>query len=173
MSSTSSITPLSPLIEGAGDQRISLNCTVRLGNSIEESAEDGQDFAAQSTNLVSWSIHWQQPTLILAFTLCGLAGAIGHHLYYHFLDNTLVSSTQSQQWALRFGTAFSVFTVTMLRAAVVAAHNQYIWKVFRDDAYSVADLDKIFSLTSDFTGFFSLALFKCGRLVILLALLCW
>jgi hypothetical protein len=123
-----------------------------------------------TSSLVSWGI---QPALIITYALCGLASAIGHHVYYHFMDSTIVSSTETQQWELRFGTAYSVFTITMLRAAVVAAYNQYIWKVVRDKSFSVADLDNIFSLTSDFTGFFSLALLKYGRLVILLASLCW
>jgi hypothetical protein len=127
----------------------------------------------KTPQLVTWGINWKEPALMITFAMCGLTGAIGHHLYYHFMDKTLVSSPATQQWALRFGTAFSVFTITMLRAAIVAAYNQYIWKAFRDKSFSVSDMDKIFALTSDFTGFFSLALIKCGRLVILLASLCW
>jgi hypothetical protein len=184
MSHTSSITPLSPLTEDMRDEIVSLESlmspslpdlsfSVRLNDSEKKFAEDHESLAAKATTLGNWGIHWQHPTLIITYALCGLAGAIGHHLYYHFMDKTLVSSTETQQWALRFGTAFSVFTITMLRAAVVAAYNQYIWKVFRDESFSIADLDKIFSLTSDFTGFFSLTLFKYGRLVMLLASLCW
>jgi hypothetical protein len=164
-----------------GDERIGLMSAsptpptpfIKSAFSIVQPVSRPQTHIGEISDVVTWGIHWKQPALIISFALCGLAGAVGHHLYYHLIDGTVVSSTESQQWALRFGTAFSVFTITMLRAAVVAAYNQYIWKVFRDKSFSVADLNKIFSLTSDFTGFFSLALFKHGRVVILLACLCW
>ena len=63
---------------------------------------------------------------MIAFAFYNLASAVEHHLYYHLLDQTPVSSPKTQQWALRFGNAFSIFTITMLRAAVVTAFNQHI-----------------------------------------------
>jgi hypothetical protein len=184
MSTASSQTLLNPLINEVGDESLStrspmslsvpyLSSSFRVDDSDRESAEGHEELAIKTTSLVRWGIYWKQPALMIAFALCGLTGAFGHHLYYHLMDKKVVSSTETQQWPLRFGTAFSVFIVAMLRAAVIAAYNQYIWKMFRDKLFSVADLDKIFSLTSDFTSFLSLALFKQGLLVMFLASLCW
>jgi hypothetical protein len=169
------------MMKNVGDERIGLmSASLNLPTpSLESDVSTIQSKSSlgnpirKGSHPVTWGIYWKQPALMIAFALCGFTSAVRNHLYYHLMDKTVVSSPKTQQWALRFGNAFSVFTIMMLQAAVVAAFNQHIWKVFRDKSFSVADLNKIFALTSDFTGFLSFELLKSGRLVILLASPCW
>ncbi|MCJ1431360.1 hypothetical protein MMC27_000711 [Xylographa pallens] len=109
---------------------------------------------------VKWGIYWKQPISIIVFFLAGVFLAIGHHLYYRFLDGTTASSPDSQQWALRFGTAFAFLTIASLRAAIAASYNQYIWMVFRRKSVSIGGIDNIFALGSDFMGFCNLELYR-------------
>lgn len=60
------------------------------------------------------------------YTLGGVAFAIGHHVYYGYMDSRAVSTVERQQRALRFGTAFTFCALGLLRYALVASYNQYI-----------------------------------------------
>jgi len=46
-------------------------------------------------------IHWLYPTLMTVSLLMGLLLAIGHHVYYRWLDGRPVGSVARQQWSLR------------------------------------------------------------------------
>lgn len=130
--------------------------------------------ASTSTRrLVRWSIHWRKPGLLASYTLGGVLFAIDHHVYYGYMDSRIVSTVDRQQWALRFGTAFTFCAVGLLRCALVASYNQYIWRVFRYKSISIQGIDKIFSLTSDITGFCSPEVFKGAWLAVILAGLTW
>ena len=123
--------------------------------------------------LVKWNIHWQKPTLIASYTLGGVMSAIGHHVYYGYMDTKIVSTVDRQQWALRFGTAFTVCAIGLLRCALIESYTQCIWKLFRYKSISIKGIDRIFSLTSDIRGFYSPEVLKEAWLPVLLAGLTW
>ncbi|MCJ1384047.1 hypothetical protein MMC17_007163 [Xylographa soralifera] len=89
------------------------------------------------------------------------------------MSGTTVSNTYHQQWALRFGTVLTFFAIGLLRAALVASYDQYIWRVFRYKLISIKGIDKIISLTSDLTGFLYLELYKQAWLAVGIAWLSW
>jgi hypothetical protein len=49
----------------------------------------------------SSGIHWLYPIRMTITLLAGLLLAIGHHIYYSWLDGRVVGSATKQQWALR------------------------------------------------------------------------
>jgi len=110
---------------------------------------------------------------MLAFTVCGILLAVGHHLYYPSLDDKLVSSTKQQQWAIRFGTAFALLVQGFLAAAVAVASNQHIWTVIRRGYLTVGSIDKAFEILSDPTALLSLELAREAKLAILVAVIFW
>ena len=123
--------------------------------------------------LVTWGFHRQRWASIGLYTFGGMITAAGHHLYYSKISGTTVSSTYDQQWALRFGTALTLLAIGLLRAALVKSYNQYIWRIFRYKTISIGGIDRIISLTSDFTGFLRLELYKQAWLAVGIAGLSW
>ena len=131
-----------------------------------------QDQALQK--YAKWGVNWhQQPMYMILFALTGALLALGHHLFYKYLNGTVAGSDWHQQWAHTFGNVFAVLVVTTLAAADKVAYQQYFWKTVRGRSFTLGALDKLFSLTSDPLGFFSLELFKGAPVAAALALICW
>lgn len=71
--------------------------------------------------LRSWStgVHWYVPTSMLVIFILGCAGAVGHHLFYSYLDG---KPARNQLTMNRYGTAFAFFTKASLVGSVVLAY---------------------------------------------------
>ena len=126
-----------------------------------------------SRPLVKWGVPLYKKVQMVGYVLLGAILAIGHHLFFHSLNAKVVGSTSRQQWAIAFGTAFAFLVVCFLSLAVSAAYMQYVWRFLRKASISIKGIDKIFALTSDLSGFFSLELLKKAKLVLLFALVSW
>jgi len=48
-----------------------------------------------------WSF-WATPLSMVGYFLAGISFAVLHHVYYQNLDDTLIGSTQRQQWPIRY-----------------------------------------------------------------------
>jgi hypothetical protein len=118
-------------------------------------------------------IYWEQTGYMFILALSGAALAIGHHVYYSRLDGTPVASAGHQQWAIRFGTAFSFLVKSCLQASTVLACGQCAWKVLRSKSLTMGGIDNIFALTSTPSSFLQWELYKEARPVLLVALLTW
>jgi hypothetical protein len=110
---------------------------------------------------------------MIGYVLLGVILAAGHHLFFSPLNTTVVGSTSRQQWVIGFGKAFAFLISGFLGLAVLSAYPQLIWTYVKKESLSLSSIDKIFSLTSDPTGFFSLELVKRAKLVVLFAFLSW
>lgn len=120
------------------------------------------------------SIDWHHQLMhMIVFALTGTLLAIGHHLFYSSLDGTISGSDQQQQWAHAFGNAFAILVVTSFATANKTAYHQYLWMIVRRKSFTIGAMDKLFSLTSNPLGFFTLELFRTTPLAITLALICW
>lgn len=116
---------------------------------------------------------WRLPTIMLMCLLCGCAAAVGHHFYFQSLDSTTVKSTTTQQWAIRIGTAFAIFTQTCFKATTGIACIQYGWKVMRGKVLTVKAIDKLFDLTFDPFSLFSIELLSKSVALVVLAAFVW
>jgi hypothetical protein len=110
---------------------------------------------------------------MVGYVLLGAILAAGHHFFFSSLNARVVGSTSRQQWAIAFGTAFAFLIGRFLGLAVSSAYTQFIWAYLRKNTLSLSGIDKIFSLTSDLTGFLSLEVLKRAKLVMLFAILSW
>jgi hypothetical protein len=133
--------------------------------SSERLLHDTKAHAADEIAYVKWGIAWGVPA--------GVAIAVGHHGYYMSLHGTTVGSSARQNWALRFGTAFSFLSVALLRTACNVAYKQYIWTLFKRRAYSITDIDRLFQLTNDLTSMRSWKLMRRADLAFTIAFVCW
>jgi len=54
--------------------------------------------AKETPKYVQWRVYWQfEPAFMLIFVVAGTLLAMGHHLYYSFLDGTKAGSDSEQQ----------------------------------------------------------------------------
>lgn len=118
-------------------------------------------------------IHWAAPVGMVAFFLSGVIVAIGHHIYYTWLDGTSISDDESQQWAVRFGTVFAFLVEISLVAAVSIAQMQRAWSTVERKSVSIGGIDSVFAATQDLRSFMSWEMLSRARLASLLALICW
>lgn len=119
------------------------------------------------------SASWRQPFFMVLCLLCGCITAVGHHFYYRSLDGTTASSTTTQQWAIRIGTAFAILTQACFKATAVMACIQYGWKIVRAEVLTVKALDKLFDLTVDPFSLLSVELLSKSVPLPMLAALVW
>ncbi|KAK9425359.1 hypothetical protein SUNI508_13095 [Seiridium unicorne] len=130
-----------------------------------------------------WGINWRSPTKMIALFLGGTVCALGHHLYYANLDNTVVVNItsrwnleavrDSQEWKIRFGTGFAFLTKTMFAAAVAIAYQQRLWVTTRKQTVTINGLDAMFSAANNIFSFANLEFLRRAKLGAALALLVW
>lgn len=123
--------------------------------------------------MARWGIHWRAPVLMVFLFVAGIAFAVGHHIFYHSLDGTLVTSTSQQEWTIRIGTGLAFLVKAALAASVGVAFTQYLWTVARTEAMAVGSIDAMFSMTKNPLAFINFEVLWKAKLLVLLALASW
>lgn len=110
---------------------------------------------------------------MVLLALCGTALAIGHHIYYKTLDGNIVPEAETQQWAIRFGSAFAFSAISLLKISIMTACTQFTWVILRHKPISIQSIDKMFAITSDPIGIWSMELVKEAKIWVMLAIFSW
>jgi hypothetical protein len=121
----------------------------------------------------AWGFGWQCPTLMVVSVVCGAMISVGHHFYYHSLDNTLVNSVDQQTWAIRIGTGFAFLNKTFLTSAVGIAAAQQIWATLRRKFVKLSAIDGMFDILTNPVSFLILDLWIYAKTLTLLAIISW
>lgn len=111
--------------------------------------------------------------LMVLLFIAGIAFAVGHHIFYHSLDGTLVTSTSQQEWTIRIGTGLAFLVKAALAASVGVAFTQYLWTIARTEAMAVGSIDAMFSMTKNPLAFINFEVLWKAKLLVLLALASW
>ncbi|KAK6080184.1 hypothetical protein SCUP515_03609 [Seiridium cupressi] len=100
-------------------------------------------------------MYWVTSTVILGGLGLGIGLAIGHHIYYMSLNDT-VADDFLQTWAIRFGSVFAVLTRVSFSASLATSIVQLLWKTFQgtSKSTSLSALDSLFDITRNPLGFF-------------------
>ncbi|KAL2812286.1 hypothetical protein BJX63DRAFT_443512 [Aspergillus granulosus] len=120
-----------------------------------------------------WGFGWQCPVMMIGFVMCGMALSVGHHLYYHSLDDTLVNSVNQQTWAIRIGTGFAFLTRSFLVSAVGVAAAQEIWATLRKKNIRLYGIDSMFAVLNSPVAFFTWDLWIYAKTLTVLAIISW
>ncbi|KAM3068328.1 hypothetical protein ACMFMG_009466 [Clarireedia jacksonii] len=105
--------------------------------------------------------------------LLGVLFAVGHHQFYHFLNERIVGSDDQQQWFLRIGAGFAFIVKTTLTAAVQLAYTQILWRVLSSRLISIKGIDSFFSIVNDAWHFRNGEIYRKGPALALVALIMW
>ncbi|KAI9794015.1 MAG: hypothetical protein M1816_006640 [Peltula sp. TS41687] len=120
-----------------------------------------------------WGIYWRTPSTMAALFVCGIAFALGHHLYYDRLDGQQNINGDSQEWAIRIGTALSFLAKASLCAAAAMAYKQYSWLRMRNRPITIGGIDSIQGALTDFSALMNGDMLIQSKMTTLLAILIW
>lgn len=132
--------------------------------------------------VVVWGVNWKTPVRMIGLLIVGRAVALGHHFYYRFLDGRIVSSRdsdsnwsnpESQEWQLRYGTAFAFTAKTCMAAAVSVVYQQHLWTTVSTKSISISGLIAAFGAISDPFAFFNPSFLSHVKVDAVLAALTW
>lgn len=111
--------------------------------------------------------------LMLCSLIMGILIAVGHHLFYHHLDQHIVASSNQQQWFVRVGTGLAFLFKVCLTAAATIAYTQILWRTLKSRSITINGLDALFGVVHDAWCFTSGELWRRGIELALLALIIW
>lgn len=134
---------------------------------------------AMPKSQVEWGLHWKAPIKMVGLLIGGAGVAVGHHFYYQSLDGKHVATRdsdwnlQSQQWQLRYGTAFAFFAKTCLAASISVAYQQHIWTTMKRKSISISGIDATFGAINDLFSFLNSSFLLNVKVGAILAALTW
>ncbi|CAG8953251.1 hypothetical protein HYFRA_00003454 [Hymenoscyphus fraxineus] len=145
----------------------------RSGSTQEknyDSSSEAQTATPQDHHLgKSRSVHWLSPTMMVVSLIAGVIIAIGHHLYYQWLNEQRVGDSNRQQWALRIGNGLSILVNVLLKAAVGIAYVQYLWKTLSRNFLSFSTINDAFGLGQNLFSFLNWELLSKLRVILPIA----
>ncbi|KAK1968956.1 hypothetical protein LY78DRAFT_727400 [Colletotrichum sublineola] len=113
---------------------------------------------------------WHASLNMYLWLALGIACAIGHHVFYHFLDG---NPAEDQVRMLRYGTVLAFAAKASLGAAVISAFQQRIWTTVRSRFMTIAALDSMFAATENFLALLSWDFLKGAKAAAALAVFVW
>jgi len=112
--------------------------------------------------------------IMLGLLVLALFAAIGHHLFYSFLDNCEIDKAAiPQTWAIRIGNAFAYLFKTVLVAAVAKAYAQGFWFFVRRKSFEIGSLDNFFGILYNPLLFYNADFLQKTTLLFGLAAVSW
>jgi hypothetical protein len=113
------------------------------------------------------------PLSMWASLAFGIFIAIAHHFFYEYWDGRPVDRGISQDWVLRFGTAFAFLTKTSLALATGIAYVQKQWLTLQRENLSLGHIDLLFGVLSDSSFLLHIRLWPKQSLLFLPAVISW
>ncbi|EXL45915.1 hypothetical protein FOCG_11911 [Fusarium oxysporum f. sp. radicis-lycopersici 26381] len=119
------------------------------------------------------AIHKLTPVLMTGSLFLGLLLAIGHHLYYHYLDGRVIKSQNQQEWFLRVGTGIAFLARALLSAAVGFAYTQILWRTLRSKSVTIEGVNSLFGVLHNAWDFTTWELWTIAPALAVVAIIAW
>lgn len=119
------------------------------------------------------AIHKLTPVLMTGSLFLGLLLAIGHHLYYHYLDGRVIKGQNQQEWFLRVGTGIAFLARALLSAAVGFAYTQILWRTLRSKSVTIEGVNSLFGVLHNAWDFTTWELWTAAPALAVVAIIAW
>ncbi|KAL5619769.1 hypothetical protein FOVSG1_001991 [Fusarium oxysporum f. sp. vasinfectum] len=119
------------------------------------------------------AIHKLTPVLMTGSLFLGLLLAIGHHLYYHYLNGRIIKSQNQQEWFLRVGTGIAFLARALLSAAVGFAYTQILWRTLRSKSVTIEGVNSLFGVLHNAWDFTTWELWTAAPALAVVAIIAW
>lgn len=128
--------------------------------------------------------HWRALSILLGSLVASILFAIGHHLYYHNLAGTPVSTANalaiggwegvsSQKLNTAVGTTFAALFRTSLSVAVTTAFAQLVWQALKAKGTKLNIVDSLSGVLQNPLSFLNWEAWKGSMLLFGLAIAIW
>jgi hypothetical protein len=139
-----------------------------------------RDRPANGLKPVQRQISLYTPVSMVSLFLSGILVAVGHHLFYSRFDRSFVhevnkmdSKYLSQEWIIRYGTAFAFVAKTLLAGSVMVAYRQHMWITLQHKDNRLSTVDAVFAAPHDLLALLSPSMFLKAKIATSMALLAW
>lgn len=122
---------------------------------------------------VKWGIHWVTPVTIISMFLLGTMSAIGHHVFYSELHDTLAGNEARQRWVFWIGSSMGFLTKVSLSAVVGMSRTQWVWLTLRKKWMTLGGIDALFGISSDPTFIRNGNMLRRAKAATVMAILMW
>lgn len=117
---------------------------------------------------------WKSMTTLMGVALiAGIIIAVGHHLFYHFLNGQHVDQVIPQVWVINIATAFTFLCKTFLVLAAATAFAQCEFRDLRRKGLNVEDVDSLSQMLGDPLGLLLLKLWWKVPIACFVAVVAW
>jgi hypothetical protein len=128
-------------------------------------------------------LHWRMPCVMVSSLFVGITLAIGHHFFYRYWNGKMVNNDYSQgwlyqdwtsqNWIIRYGTAFAFLVKVFCAISTSSAYIQQQWSTLHSKMISIDGVDTIFGILTDFTLFVNVLTWTSNPLLALTAIITW
>ena len=129
-------------------------------------------------------LHSRALSILLGSFLASILFATGHHLYYHSLAGTPVSTdnalpfgpwagVSSQKFNTAVGTTFAALFRTSLSVTVTTAYVQLIWRALKARSTRLSAVDALSGVLQNPLSLFNREAWKTSTLLLTLAYTIW
>jgi hypothetical protein len=147
--------------------------TVTPDHGIQQQPSGTPHHQPPALTPAAWGIGWECPAMMVGFMISGALLALGHHLYYHTLNGTRVTSIEQQTWATRIGTGLAFVSRAFLVTAVGVAAARETWSTLRNKSIRLYGINSMFNVLNSPMAFFSLDLWRHAKSLTVLAIFSW
>ncbi|KAE9372515.1 hypothetical protein N431DRAFT_457224 [Stipitochalara longipes BDJ] len=103
---------------------------------------------SDGTSSIKWSVGWKTPALMVVFYLVGLVIAIGHFLFFRFLDGKDVESIIRQSYVATISNLFARAFSLCVGIALGTSYTQLLWRSLRQQFFPIGTIDSMFSMST-------------------------
>lgn len=134
--------------------------------------------------LASILLHWRALCILYGSLLASIAFAVGHHFYYHNLNNGIVSTENdlaigtwagmsSQNFNTAIGNTLASLFRTFLSITVTTAYCQIVWQALKARSTKLNIVDAISGILASPLGFLDFGAWRKSALLFPLAIAIW
>jgi len=105
--------------------------------------------------------------------LIGILLAVGHAVFYWWLNGKQVNKTLSQTWVTNIGTAFAFLIKMFLAIAAGIAFTQHQWRNMRAQTFEVGEIDTVTTMLEDIFALLDVRMWPRVPTLVIIAIITW
>ncbi|KAF2729345.1 hypothetical protein EJ04DRAFT_580710 [Polyplosphaeria fusca] len=118
-------------------------------------------------------IYWEAPVMMFLSFLFAIFFAVGHHVFYVYMDGQPASDNDIQQWMSRFGTALAFLVKVLFGVSASMAYVQWFWYKIRKTPITLARIDDLYGVIYEPMKFWHVGVWIRHYVLAFLAITTW
>lgn len=116
---------------------------------------------------------WNKTSSMFGSLFIGVLLAVGHAVFYWWLNGKKVDETLSQTWVTNIGTAFAFIFKMFLVISAGIAFAQHQWRNLKAQTFEVEQIDTVTTMTEDIFSLLDVRLWARVPTLVIIAAITW